>query len=320
VSCSATISNNTITSNAADDQGAGIDCYYANASIINNFIANNYVIQTGWTFIGGGGLMFVGPNSTPSVVGNVIVNNSSAYGGAVLCYSASPIFVNNTIVNNQATMYGGAFSCAESNPMIRNCILHGNTAPLLGKQVHLGDEQSDPGFFYCDVQGGTADFALNGSTYSGAYQNNISLPPSCVWPSGGSGTGFNGSAGSWMLQNTSPCINAGDPLGTYPLTDYAGNARVVSGCVDMGAYEFSPVSGVNEFQPDKEFTLFPNPTTGRITVMLPPGETQELELFNDTGVKIYSKKVSEATEVDLSPQANGIYILRYGTTIPLKRS
>ena len=50
--------------------------------------------------------------------------------------------------------------------------------------------------------------------------------------------GFNGLNANWSLQNTSPCINAGDSSGIYPPTDIAGNPRVVYGCIDIGAYEF----------------------------------------------------------------------------------
>lgn len=44
--------------------------------------------------------------------------------------------------------------------------------------------------------------------------------------------------GDYRLQSTSPCINAGDDALVMGTTDLDGNARIVHGTVDMGAYEY----------------------------------------------------------------------------------
>jgi hypothetical protein len=71
-----------------------------------------------------------------------------------------------------------------SNPAVRNAIFYGNTATLSGAQVYLLDDNCDPNFYYCDVQGGTTAFELNGNFYTGTYQNNINSNPLFVLTKG----------------------------------------------------------------------------------------------------------------------------------------
>jgi hypothetical protein len=47
----------------------------------------------------------------------------------------------------------------------------------------------------------------------------------------------NQAAGNYQLQSTSPCINAGTNGYVIAGPDLAGNARVISGTVDLGPYE-----------------------------------------------------------------------------------
>lgn len=192
-----------ITNCSANSGGGGICCFYFNSSIDNN----------------------------------TITNNSSQSGGGIYIDEGSTILTNNTIANN-SSQYGGALYCRRTTiPTFRNTIIWGNTATI-GAQVYLETEGSDPNFYYCDVQGGTSSFELNGNIYTGIYQNNINTDPLFVFPSGGSGIGFNGINANWSLQNNSPAINIGDPSGIYPSKDIAGNPRVTICRIDMGAYEY----------------------------------------------------------------------------------
>ncbi|MES2285884.1 MAG: right-handed parallel beta-helix repeat-containing protein [Bacteroidota bacterium] len=230
----AIVSNNIISNNTNSAYGGGGIYVTASFSTIsNNIISNNTCNQ-----YGGGGIWLEGGNNTLN--NNIITNNmaGSNGGGGIYCRSGSQTITNNTITNNSATN-GGALYCEQgATPTFINCILWGNTASTSGTQVFLNDEASDPDFNYCNVQGGSAAFELNGNFYTGTYQNNINTDPLFVSPSGGSGTGFNGVGADWSLQSNSPCINSGDPNGTYPAIDKAGNARVTVCRIDMGAYEY----------------------------------------------------------------------------------
>ncbi|MBS4058539.1 MAG: T9SS type A sorting domain-containing protein [Bacteroidales bacterium] len=77
----------------------------------------------------------------------------------------------------------------------------------------------------------------------------------------------------YALSGLSPCIDAGTmdlPEGiSLPATDLAGNPRVWGGSVDMGAYEFNPVSiGESRLQPQTvaHLTAMPNPFTHEISI------------------------------------------------------
>jgi hypothetical protein len=224
------IINNTITSSTAY-YGGGIYCGYNNQSIINNNISNNQAYYIG------GGVYCV--ESNPNIINCIISNNTSDIeGGGIYCVEGNPSIINSTISNNNAIRGGALFCLSNGNPSFTNCILWGNTASGAGDQVYLYDEQSDPNFYFCDIHGSESAFELNGNFYSGHYENNIDADPLFVLPSDSSGNGFNGLAADWSIQNTSPCIDSGDPTMTSQSTDITGNPRVTVCRIDMGAYEY----------------------------------------------------------------------------------
>jgi len=334
-----TITNNTISNNTADG-GGGIFCY-GNSTIANNTISNN-------TANYGGGIYCYG--SDPTIANNTLSNNTAYYGGAIYCkFSSSPAITNNTISNNTANdgggiyLYnyecwptitnttisnnaaarGGALYCTgNSNPALRNTILYGNTAGISGAQLYLDDELSDPNFYYCDVQGGTAAFELNNNIYTGIYQNNIDSDPLFVAPSAGSGTGYNGVTADWSLLAGSLCIDAGDPNGTYPATDKAGDPRVVNSIIDMGAYEYQIIDDVAQYSLQTEFVVYPNPTSGKVAVSSGSSSITSIEIYNVMGEKVYQSSVISYSSsvnppmtnapmtIDLSFQPAGIYFCK----------
>jgi Right handed beta helix region/Secretion system C-terminal sorting domain/SprB repeat len=235
------ISRSTVFHNSGNGINCGVEGY---ANINNNIISNNSGrgISGAYTFM--------------LIDHNLVSNNS---GGGIYCdYWCYALITNTTIVNNHADEGGALYTGGFSIPTFRNCILWGNTADTGGPQVFIADDDgvntgiSKPNFYYCNVQGGEAAFELNGNAYTGIYQNNSDAVPRFISPSAGCGTGFNGLNANWSLQPTSPCINKGDPTGTYPLTDLAGNPGVSACRIDMGAYEFqSPLLTVTINQTHK---------------------------------------------------------------------
>jgi len=184
----------------------------------------------------------------------------------------------------------------------------GNTASTSGIQVYLTDEASDPNFYYCDVQGGTTAFGLNGIFFTGTYSNNINSDPFFVLPSGGSGVGFNGVTADWSLQIGSLCINAGNPSGTYPSTDIVGNPRVIGGAIDIGAYEFQGGSSIEAISQDL-FSVFPNPVYDNIEII--GLENGKIEIINAHGQIITTiNDLNKKTIVDLSKCATGLYLIK----------
>ncbi len=304
-----TISNDTISNNTTNI-GGGIYCYYSSSIISNNIISNNRADPYG------GGIYC--ENSSPTISNNTISNNTTFYlGGGIFCfYYSTPAITNNTIANNDADIGGALYCLDHSDPILRNTILWGNTAFTSGAQVYLYDEASDPNFYYCDVQGGSAGFELNGNIYTGVYQNNIDSDPLFVLPSGGSGTGYDGVTADWSLQSNSPCINTGDPGGTYPATDIAGNPRVFDGRIDIGAYEYQwPIFTASVSQ--TEFEVYPNPTNGIIFIQMQDvnniSGNLEIEIYDMPGEIICSKNFNTKQtthNIDISSSPNGIYFLK----------
>ncbi|MBL7148510.1 MAG: chitobiase/beta-hexosaminidase C-terminal domain-containing protein [Candidatus Cloacimonetes bacterium] len=224
------IFNNTIENNTGGF-GGGIDVtgnnnYTGNPIITNNMIRNNYGFHGGGLYCSESGMV---------LVNNELSGNHSYYGGGIGIYNdASPLIINNTVTNNTATYGGGLFNSSSCSPTIINTIIWDNS----GRQIYLrdtDDEEADPDFYYCDIQGGIEDFGFYENTvYVGNYLNNIDADPcfmdSALYP--------------FSLDFNSPCINLSRPdtSGLYlPEYDMAANPRIYEGeltRLDMGAYEY----------------------------------------------------------------------------------
>jgi parallel beta-helix repeat protein len=301
-----TLLNNVITYNHAIGKGGGIvrEPSSMGSHISYNTISNNSAAEGGGIYFYGGGLLY---NDT--LVNNTITNNSAANGGGIKCYASNPILINNTITNNAATSNGGALYCFNSaNPIFRNNIFYGNIATTSGAQVFLEDELSDPDFYYCDISGGLNDFELNGNFYTGLYQNNIDSLPSFIYPSGGSGTNYNGVTADWSLQSISPCINSGDPVGNYPATDKAGNPRVVNGIIDIGAYEFQGNVGIADYDLQSQIMIYPNLVVDKLNIKASNKELLEITLYDISSRKILQHKFTNYVSLNTEQLAKGIYV------------
>ncbi len=240
------ITRNTITYNISNtiSGGGGIYCTESNPKITYNTISNNEAHGSA----GGGGGISLNNGASPVISNNTITNNRTMSitggGGGIYVKSGNPAINSNTISNNDAFNGGGLCFTGGANPILVNCIIWGNEAGISGNQVFLVDETSDPSFMYCDIQDSDTAFGLNGNTYIGAYENNLSVDPRFYSPSSGSGIDYDGSVSDWSLECSSSCINAGFPDGIYPSVDKAGNPRVNDSRIDLGPYEFQLVAGL----------------------------------------------------------------------------
>ncbi len=225
--------------NVYDDAGGAVFMNnFSNVLISNCIISNNQAA-------GEGGAIYC-RYSNPVIVNNLICNNTaSGSGGGIYAVYSSPKLINNTIVHNSASAGGGICLWGDSAPEIVNTILWGNTAGDVENQVALLQKTCDPYLSYCNVQGGSAAFSGwgAGSKYDASrYLNNIDENPMFVNHSNGVGANFDGLSANWALQANSPCINKGTPditgLPNLSETDLAGNPRINSNIIDIGAYEY----------------------------------------------------------------------------------
>jgi hypothetical protein len=167
-----------------------------------------------------------------------LTNNSAASGGGAW-FGA---FNNCAFISNSASAYspygGGTY-----NSTLNNCTVAGNSAkgtfPYAGG-VYLGSANNSILYF---------NSASNGANYYFSGENLVNY--SCTTPDlGGAGNITNAplfvnyAAGNLRLQSTSPCINSGNNARVVGFMDLDGNSRIISGTVDMGAYEFQGAGSI----------------------------------------------------------------------------
>ena len=206
-------------------QASGVHLTGASPDIFNCEITGNSSATSG------GGIVCA--DGASPVIEWCLINGNSALngsGGGVLCYNASnPVIKNSTIYGNSATTFGSGIQVqSNSAPEIVNCIINGNT-----RQGINFTSPHNASVEYCDVYGntngnytGTIPAGLgtitttnfNGDPCDVYY--NLSMNPDFVSVSG---------AGAFTLNDTSPCIDAGDPASG---NDPDGTIR------DMGRYYF----------------------------------------------------------------------------------
>jgi len=270
--------NCTFTANSAEDNGGAIYSFENNPSLTNCTIIEN---SAGY---GGGGICF--RNSEPNLIGCSINGNSARYGGGMyndssnlkltnckfianagLDYgggmyniSSSNLSLNNCIiVANRANYYGGGMSNNNIDLSFTNCTLSGNSARN-GSAIAFNGGRSTAGIIDCILwDGGNEIWNNDNSRITISYSNihggwlgtgNIDDDPLFADPNGPDnipGTEDD----DLRLAPLSPCIDTGDPnyVPGPDKEDLDANPRIVSGRVDMGAYEFPGIIYVDNQAP-----------------------------------------------------------------------
>jgi len=237
---SPTVTNCTFTNNTAMDH-AGMGIFQSSPTVTNCTFSGNTVERAGGglsnvqssstvtncTFTGnttnyfGGGMWNDG--CSPTITNCTFTDNTSSIDGGGMCNrNSSPMVTNCTFSGNIAIEGGGMYSYNDSSPMVTNCILWGDSPDEI-----FNDEFSSTTVTYSDVQGG----------WPGT--GNIDADPLFA-------------DADLRLSDASPCINAGSNAALPPDTadldgdgdttepiplDLDGNARILNGVVDMGAFE-----------------------------------------------------------------------------------
>jgi len=316
-------------------EGGGILVELSSPTILHNVITGNACTDLSGVVSTGGGGMRIG-DGNPTVTANRISFNQARYGAGIVLnytgcrilnnviasntggqeylggsgiwiYSNLPgtpkIIVNNTIVNNSSTLAsgtGGISVWSAASVFIKNNIIYGNSPAL---QIKISG--STPIVTYSDVQGGY--------TGAGNIDENPQFDPE-----------------SYLLDESSPCIDAGDTAAIFndiEDPENQGSALFPSrGTLrnDMGAYGgpfasllpvFQTITGMEEEWGHGGMEVYPNPSRGIIMIkiggkagMLGSGE---VGIYNVIGEMVYSSVLPLLNStIDLSSVPDGIYFVR----------
>ncbi|MFA5417363.1 MAG: right-handed parallel beta-helix repeat-containing protein [Bacteroidales bacterium] len=239
-------------------------------------------------------------------------------GGMWLAGGRSMAIVQNCLFtgNDQTTIAATASGYhPDFTPVIVNCTFTGNThledmASLSGSGSGLElincivyDEGSVPAALYSWESLDTVVLHISHSLFEGgpdAVYLYPGDPVKLIYDESNIDTDplfYGGFEFPYNLSENSPCIDAGTlELPSFvhlPATDLAGNPRVYGSSIDMGAYEWNPTVGINEFRlvtPEKEKLLkvAPNPfaTSTKVMVKTTVSGKVKLEVYNNSGQRV----------------------------------
>ena len=157
----------------------------------------------------------------------VLTGNSAGIGGGGAC---STSLENCTLTSNSAGAGGGVYA-----GWLNNCTITGNSAGS-GGGATVGRLRNSILYF------NTA--TTNGANYDAGDWGTLNYCCTAPMPASGIGNITNAplfvdyDSGNLQLQTNSPCINSGLNAYAFHTADLAGLPRIVSGTVDIGAYEF----------------------------------------------------------------------------------
>jgi len=312
-------------------EGGGILIQYSSPTIINNMITVNEAINNGPGIASAGGGAIRCGDGNPHILNNVISFNQGLYGGGiVLNYSGAvirnnlifgnsggndfgggglwllfngdfPIIIeNNTIVANHSALGGGGIRFYYTTATATNNIIWGNTANFADQIQGTGS------LSFCCVEGG----------YNG--EGNIESDPEFTEE-------------SYILTDSSPCIDAGTPDENYndpedPMNlGYALFPARGTLTSDMGAYGgpgciqlSSIITAINHQGQNNEtdfINIYPNPATSLLSISINAtiNKDVEFQIFDAYGSLVKQEKIQihhkESHTIDISMLEPAIYLL-----------
>ncbi|MEM9353444.1 MAG: choice-of-anchor Q domain-containing protein, partial [Planctomycetota bacterium] len=230
-----TLTSSTISGNSSSDDGGGIKTDSGDVMLTSSTVSGNSS-----SFYGGGIHSFEGSVTLNS--STLSGNSSIGNGGGIYTFGSTVSITGSTLTGNTAAGVGGGVGLRADNfndnerITIRNSIIAGNsdngTAPDLQA---VGDPANDQ-IVNFSLIGDTTGSGVTAATGTG---NLLGIDPLL---------GLLADNGGPTLTNAllagSPALNAGDPaFASPPAFDQRGPgfARVLTGRVDIGAFEAQPV-------------------------------------------------------------------------------
>jgi hypothetical protein len=246
-----------------------------NFKIINSEITYN--VNAMWEWPNGASAIHIGKRTNVDIINCTIGNNVSEEGdGAAIVLDGYDVDVN-----------------------IVNSILYGDDPQeILLEDPYYEDEPITVNITNSLIMGGEEDIEYGSTNVVNWLDGNLDEDPLFI------GTGDY----PFALSEFSPCIDAGTlelPEGiTLPEFDLAGNSRIYGDTIDMGAYEWNPVSAEEEDIHNSSFTIhnlrnYPNPFNPSTTISFTLAEDA-----SHADVKVYNIKgqhVKTLMDAQVSP-------------------
>ena len=230
------LSNVTIMRNTANN-GGGIGMSHSTLTLNNVTVASN---SAGY----GGGGVEVQYNSA-NMINTTVTGNNAQYGSGIDSDGASITLTNTTLTGNSASNYGGGIRAYNSSDVaMSNSIVSGNFALSNNPDVYLSS--------VVDPSTATSNYSLLGTALQAMYPNNGNVFGD---DPGVDALADNGGPTQTMaLRADSLAVDAGSnaliPGGVQYDQRGPGHLRIVSGTVDIGAFEFQPdIIFANGFEP-----------------------------------------------------------------------
>lgn len=254
----ATLSGFTLTNGATPTSGGAVRCESASAVVSNCVLAGNLAGGSGGGAYRGtldncrltGNSASKGGGAHASILNNCTLDgNSAIYGGGVSGDALGRTTLTNcTLTGNSALYGGGAYTIAtgrsSSDCTLNHCTLTGNSATGMINWITLdqgGGGAHNCRLYNCIVYYNNGDGIGNGNVYKGSTTHCCTTPQLLNDASSITAAPLFLNTNDWSnlrLRSNSPCINAGNNTYVGINVDFDGRPRVISGTVDIGAYEF----------------------------------------------------------------------------------
>ncbi|MCF6342284.1 MAG: DUF1565 domain-containing protein [Bacteroidales bacterium] len=273
------------------------DDYYDTTTLINcRFIRNNLndSIPDGGP---GGGLSVMSQLDAPGigtcVLYNCLFENHETSGTMVSAFEAGHAYlINCTMADNNSSSASAVVGVVTMSQIkAYNSIFYDNHPAefvMFNEFPDWGDSKLS--IYNSDVAGGEDDIRILTAGNVLYYdQTNIDTDPIFLnkWDH------------PYQIDNGSPCIDAGTLANLpdfieLPEFDLAGNPRIVGDSIDMGAYEWNPTVGVDEYLPvfkkekPKLLSAAPNPFSWETTISAKWDFTRhvQIEIYNNAGLRV----------------------------------
>jgi hypothetical protein len=280
--------------------GSGAGCVVSSASSVvqNCWFENN--VSSGF----GGGVYITGDPS--NIVNCLFLENRAATGGAVYTEWYDSKLINNTFHDNYA-INGPTIYCISSNCQLINSIIWDDSVQSSSK-IYLTSHYG-AGYFmftidHCDLMNDTTCISAGDFILLNLEDGIISSDPYFFDPVNH----------DFELQDNSPCKDSGTPNASpynLPITDLAGNMRIINDTVDMGCYENQLGVRVSNIDITPGFLVYPNPNDGHFYIRF-SNKKSYLSVYDPMGKIIISNNLMDRNpyEVRLNDINTGLYFLQ----------